>query len=550
MPILDHRGNPVDTSRLMQELAAPNVSGIRQVLHESLSSGLTPESLGNIMRQAREGDAYDYLTLAEDMEERDLHYSSQLRTRKLAVSSMSVAIDAASDDAKDVEIADAVRAFTKRGAFRQLLADQLDAIGKGYSVSEIFWDKSGKYWRPKKYVHRDPRHFQFDRETAQELRLRDEKDLVNGIALEPYKFIVHMPQLKTGLPIRGGLAMLVATSFMCKSYGLKDWMVFAEVFGMPLRVGKYGASATAEQKAALLRALTNIGTDAAAMIPDSMIIEFIASTSATGGDKLFQGLADYLDSQVSKAVLGQTMTADNGSSLSQASVHNEVRGDIRDDDALKLAATIERDLIRPFVDLNWGQRDDDGYPVLRLFREKQEDLKALAEALTPFIDRGLKVSASVIRDKFNLEAPAEDEETLAPQGGASPFGGFGGFDGPPVPDDDSPDVASMRRKTTIALMNRMLAGETLTADQRRFVELAARGDADEIDKLADEVLDDANEVMAGVTEPILQLARNVKSFDELKNELASLDLDSSKFVESLAAMTMKARGRGDATDKP
>lgn len=548
MAILDHRGNPVDTARLSEELSAPNVRSVRQVFHDSVASGLTPDRLGSILRAVRDGDAAEYLTLAEEFEEKDPHYSAVLRTRKLAVTGLNVAVDAASDDPKDIELADLVRGIVKAGAFRQLMADQMDALGKGYSVSEIMWNKGGKLWRPREYKHRDPRHFVFDRDTGRELRLVDDKDLVNGLPLEPYKFVVHTPQLKTGLPIRGGLALLVAAPFIFKAYGIKDWMVFAEVFGMPIRLGKYDDHATPQQMTDLLRAVTNIGSDAAATIPKSMEIDFVAAVSSAGGDKLFQGMAEFFDRQVSKAVLGQTSSSDaqsTGLGSGVADSHGEVRHDIRDDDAMKLAATLHRDVIKPFIDLNFGPREEHEYPTLRIFKPQQEDLKGLAEALTPFIDRGLKVGASVIRDKFNIEEPAKDEELLKPQGGASPFASAA-----PAPTAAGGDnLASVRRSTTVALMNRMLAGETLTADQRRFVELAARGEPDTIDELTDEALDDWEKVVNPMTEPIMQLARNAKSLEELKKDLASAQLDTSELVNVIASMTFKARGLGDATDK-
>ena len=59
-------------------------------------------------------------------------------------------------------------------------------------------------WQPT-YVWRDPRWFEFDRETLSDLRLRA-ADASQGMPLPPYKFIIHTPQLKTGLPVRNGLA--------------------------------------------------------------------------------------------------------------------------------------------------------------------------------------------------------------------------------------------------------------------------------------------------------------------------------------------------------
>ncbi|MCP4698974.1 MAG: DUF935 family protein [Gammaproteobacteria bacterium] len=69
----------------------------------------------------------------------------------------------------------------------------------------------------------------FDRITGCEVRLPDESGGMDGLELEPYKFIVHMPQLKSGVPVRNGLARLTAFSYMWKMFSVKDWMAFAEM---------------------------------------------------------------------------------------------------------------------------------------------------------------------------------------------------------------------------------------------------------------------------------------------------------------------------------
>ncbi len=561
MPILDRYGNPVNTKVLTTEIATSSISGVRHPFHDSVVVSLSPERLGQILRAADMGDAEEFLTLAEELEEKDLHYSSVLRTRKLAVSSLELCVEAASDEPKDVAIADAVTALTKKASFRGLIADQMDALGKGYSVSEITWDKSGKQWTPKCYEHRDPRWFMFDRFTGQELRLRDNIDQAFGLPLEPFKFIVHKPQIKTGLPIRGGLARFVCVALMCKSFGIKDWMVFAEVFGMPLRLGKYSTSATPEEKTALLRAVVNIGSDAAAIIPDTMQIDFESAAMSTGGDKLFQGMADWFDSQVSKGVLGQTMTTDNGSSQSQANVHNEVRHDIRDDDALKLANTLNRDLIEPFVILNWGEQEN--YPTITLTMPEQEDLVMLSQSLPPFINLGLRVEASVIREKFGLQEPEEGAEVLAPRAPPpSPFGGAPSDKTPGQPPDNAgPETPTekptpgdtltrAKERAAIALMNRVVEGGELTRDQRQLIVMLSQQGTDTVDALANDALNDWRSVMDPVTEPILALASRATSFESLLKDLDGAKLDNSELVKMLATLTFKARAHGDASDKP
>jgi len=248
---------------------------------------------------------------------------------------------------------------------------------------------------------------------AVSIRLLDEADAFEGLPLQPYKFCVHVPLLKTGLPIRGGLARLAAWAYLFKNYTLKDWVAFAEVFGMPMRVGKYGASATEAEINILKTAVANLGSDAAAVIPESMIIDFVEAQK-TGSVQVYKDLAEYLDNQVSKGVLGQTASSSGTlGKLGDEKLQSEVRDDIRDDDAGQLAQTLNRDLVKPFIDLNFGPQEN--YPELRLAAPDAEDVAALVDALDKLVPLGLKVEQSVIRDKLGLPDPdpkAAPEELL------------------------------------------------------------------------------------------------------------------------------------------
>ena len=412
MAILDHRGNPVQSKQLTKELAAPTLSGIRTVWSDQVTAGLTPYRLAIILKGAAEGDIRDFLTLAEEMEERDLHYRCEISKRRLAVSSLPIVVEAASDDEKDIAMADDVQSMLKKAGFKGLLKDLLDALGKGYSVCEIMWQKGAK-WVPRKYEWRDPRFFTFDQESRRQLRLLDPADGVNGIELAAYKYLVHFPHLKTGIPIRGGIARVAAWAYLFKNYTAKDWMAFAEVFGMPLRLGKYQPGASQEDINVLKMAVANLGSDAAAVIPDSMLIDFIESGKSTGGDTLFMRLADWLDAQVSRGILGQTATTQGTpGKLGSEDVQAEVRDDIRDDDATQLSETINRDLVVPYIDLNYGPQEH--YPEFVLRAVENEDLTVLTTALEKLVPLGLRVDQQEVRDKLGMKDPEKDAELLQP----------------------------------------------------------------------------------------------------------------------------------------
>lgn len=418
MPTLyDHRGEPIRTSDLRREHSAPRWGTTRSPSRTSQASSLTPSRLGSLLRRADEGDTEAYFTLAEEVEERDGHYRSVISTRKLGVAGADAIVEAASDGARDQRVADAVReSIVGQPWFEGVCTDALDALGKGVSILEILWQTSASQWAPVGAEWRDPRWFLWDRDAFTQPLLPTEANPL-GEPLAPAKYIVHTPKLKSGIPIRGGLARTAVAGLMLKSYSLRDWSAFIETFGMPLRLGRYDKNATEDEKATLLQAVMNIGADAAAIVPSSMKIDFQDARGTTGAEKLFAAHADWWDRTVSKLVLGQTMTADSGSSRAQAQVHNEVRLDLRKADGRALAATLNRDLVAPFVALNYGPRVRP--PRIRFAIEAPEDLVAYMKAVTSYVDLGGEVEASVVRDKLGLPDPKPGAVLLRPRSGAS-----------------------------------------------------------------------------------------------------------------------------------
>jgi phage gp29-like protein len=454
MKLYDAYGRPVDTEMLRAEQAAPTMAGIRNiysVMHPS--AGLTPERLTSILREAEFGDPFLYLELAEEMEEKDLHYLAVLETRKEAVAGLELIVRAASSSADDQRAAAIVREVLLGGVLTMdsAIMDMLDAIGKGFSATEIIWDRSGRQWYPRELKWRDPRWFMFDWISGEELLVRTLKEqplsgaspkaprkapgldsetphfsgdgLAGGVRggiqpmtapLLPFKFITHFSKAKAGLPIRGGLARAAGWAYLFKNYILKDWVTFTEVFGQPLRVGKYHPGATEIDKQTLLQAVASIGTDAAAIIPESMMIEFTEARQS-GSSELYRSFCEYLDAQVSKAVLGQTLTTEmpaRGGSRGAAEVHNTVRRDILAADARRLGETLGRDLVRPIVDLNLGPQRQ--YPKLALGLPDDQNVKEFADIVAELADRGLRVAQKSVLDKLGLPEPSPGDTILTP----------------------------------------------------------------------------------------------------------------------------------------
>jgi phage gp29-like protein len=433
--LFDAYGRYVSLDALREEKSGPTLTGVRQPLGAHPAQGLTPQKLGLLLSEAEQGVADRYLELAEEMEEKDLHYAAVLSSRKRAVAGLPITVEAASDNAEDLRAAEIIEDFLTRDELKEELFHIQDAIGKGYSVTEIIWEIDGDIWTPKRLAYRDPTFFEFDR-LGETLLLRTEE---GPQPLDCYKYIIHRSSAKSGIPIRGGLARAAAWGYMFKNYTLKAWTMFLEVFGLPLRLGKYGQGASQQDKETLLRAVRDVASDAAAIIPDNMTMEFISGTASGEGTNSFFTNADYWDKQISKLVLGQTGTTDTGQYVGTSEAHQATQFDIEVSDAVQLAATLNRDLIRPMIDLNLGPRPGRLYPKVRLAREKREDLTALVSQIIQLVPLGLQVEESVMRDKLGIPEPAENAKLLTPAAAVGMAGAMGGeYDTLDTP--DTPDI--------------------------------------------------------------------------------------------------------------
>lgn len=527
MPTLyDHLGRPVELGRLKEEEAGPTVTGIRQVLSGHPAQGLTPVRLARLLRAAEDGDPTAYLELAEEMEEKDLHYRSVLPTRKNQVAGLDITVEAATDAAEDVKAADLIRDWLSRDELRDELFDILDAVGKGYSLTENIWDTSGGAWLPARLEWRDPRWFQFDRIDGRTPMLLSEGG--QPTPLSPYKYIYHAHKSKSGLPIRGGLARAVAWAYLFKNFDIKAWVEFAEVFGVPLRVGKYGPGASEKDKQVLLQAVRSISRDAAAIIPASMAIDFVEA-KISGSVTLFEKLAGFLDKQVSKAVLGQTGTTDVGQHVGTANAHERVRQDIEEADARQLAATLNRDLVRPIIDLNFGPRKL--YPKIVIKRIDAEDLTALADNLKKLVPLGLKVGMSTIRDKFGLPDPSPDEELLRAPGA--------GQDADPA----LPDPAEPLQGRQAAASRRAVAATSLPAAPAQGMDAIDVAVAEELNGWQPLV----DPLLASIRALLDDCLAQGLTLDEFKARLpeALAGQDAGPLAEHLARMAFMARLGGE-----
>ena len=467
------------------EIREVAVAQVTDKYSEYPSEGLTPRKLAEIFKDADAGDVSRQAELFEEMEEKDPHLFSQLQTRKNAVTGLDYEIiPFDSDDPRDKEIAEFVEEqINGIEGLEDVMLDLLDAIGKGFAVSEIMWTYDGAHVVVDTIKSRHQKRFFWDSlDDSFKVRTAEEPA---GVLLPVNKFILHKYKARSGHPSRAGVLRVCAWMYLFKNYTLKDWVGFCEVYGMPIRLGKYQPGASREDKRALMTALRQIGSDAAGIFPDGTTIEFINTEKSSSTD-LYERLARYCDEQISKAILGQTLTSDSGGgSYAQSKTHNDVRHDLTVADCKALAATLRRDLIRPLVLYNFGE--DKRIPYLRFDAEESEDLTQTAQVIATLIEKtGVQIPTSYIYKKFSIPKPEGDEEIAQPRPQTPAMSPFG-FSSPAPPD-------------ALALK----AGEDAPGSQRR------------IDRLAAAAIKASAGTWTKAFAPVLKLVEKAGSLEELK----------------------------------
>ncbi len=500
---------------------------------EHPSRALTPQKLADILIGAEQGNILAQCELAEDMEEKDGHIFAELQKRRRALLGVDWKIvpprNASKAELKDTDMLQEL--FTDMLFLDDVIFDMSDAILKGFSNSEITWQQQGvgasKLWLPEKIDFKDPSWFmthpaQQTGQNRNELRLRD--NTLEGEPLQPFGWISHSHKTKSGYLARSGLARVLAWPYLFKNYSVRDLAEFLEIYGLPLRLGKYPTGASQEEKNTLLNAVMSIGHNAGGIIPKGMEIDF--TEAAKGTQQPFEYMVGLMEKTMSKAILGGTLTSQaDGKSSTNAlgNVHNEVRQELRDSDLKQIANTLSRDLVLPLYMLNgksfaYANRT----PRFEFDITEAEDLQTFSQAIPNLVDVGFKIPLSWAQDKLQIPEPQKDEAVLARATATA---------------ENKPIIADAAMKC---------------AAIRKIAALKAKStEDDQLDKLTTQLANEMSPVLSGFTDEVQQLVAQADSLETLQQQLASLDLtiEQASEVMQQAFVVAELGGRFDVTEE-
>lgn len=371
---------------------------------------LDPSRLATAFAAADQGYITDQATLFELVEEHDAHIFSELAKRRRAVTGLgwqlTPPVDANQSEIDRVaELKSMLLAIPK---FEDAQYDLTDAIGKGIAALEIDW-RTGSEWLPRGMLWVPQRMFQVDSATGELLYLKD------GMPepLRPWGWVVHEHRAKSGYLEQSALFRVLSWTYAYKAYNVKDMQRFLEVYGMPLRLGKYPSGITDKQRNELLRAVRNIGNDGAGVVPTSMEIEFIEAKN-TGRIDDFLSAIEYWERKQSMAILGGTLTsqADGKTSTNALGlVHDKVRREIMLHDVRQIAPTINMQLIQPIALVN-GMFPPDRMPTFSYDTAESVDQEKMGKVLSLGAEMGMEIGVDYAHNLMQIPRAANGEKIL------------------------------------------------------------------------------------------------------------------------------------------
>lgn len=294
---------------------------------------------------------------------------------------------------------DRVNAQISSPWFMRFIEDALDAHFWGFTLVQFYINENG--WID--YFHVPRKHV----DPVQNLIKHRQTDIV-GVPFENY------PDL---LMINGkeplGILARTAPYVIYKRGSMGDWAQFSEIFGMPVRKYTYDAADPESRSAAIDDAMSQ-GSAGVFLCPEGTNLEFIEAGNKSGSAEVYASLIERCNSEMSKAVLGNTLTTEASETGTQAlgTVHRKAEDELTEQDGLFILNLLNYDMADQFAAL--GVNTAGGEFVF--VEEEEVSIIQKAELLIKAHDTfRLPIADDYLYETLKIEKPVDYDRMKAEQ---------------------------------------------------------------------------------------------------------------------------------------
>lgn len=480
---------------MAKKIEAPNLEEVASAAGDDITGGFVGElrlPRDEVLRARGGGDLAIYEKVKADDQ-----VKACWQQRQDAATAREWFVEPGGPTAQDKAAADFIREQFLAIKFDRVCKKMHNGVFFGFSVGEcLYRPEGGKILLDAIKVRRQ-RRFRFDRDGR--LRLIRPGNPVGEVMPDNKFWVFSAGADDDDDPYGLGLGHWLYWPVWLKRNGLRFWSIYMEKYAMPTPVGKAPRGSDKAARAKLLGALKSINTDQAVVFPEGVEVELMEAARSSGGDyATFYGL---MNEAISKIILSQTMTTDNGSSKAQGQIH---------ENRLKEVVKSDNDLL--FESLNEGPVawltawNFPGAARPRVWRDHTDtpDEKAQAERDEKLYLMGYEPTPEYVQDTYgpgwvkraSATVPAQiGADTAAKTAADTPSFAEPGAARDPADDitDQLDALAGPAMDALIDELGRMLDGATdLATVEKRLLEIGATLPVDDLAKTIGEGLAVAN----------------------------------------------------------
>lgn len=327
----------------------------------------------------------------------DGHLTAIIEKRKASALSTPIIF---TRDGKEDEV---INELIEAPWFDELLNNCLDQVYWGFTLMQLYQEREGwinSYLIPRKHV--DP---------VRRLILRQQHD-TSGASWDEFDDLLFVGSDR-GL----GLLAIAAPYALYKRNSLADWAQFSEIFGMPLREYTYdGNDPNARDK--ILQDIYEQGSLAIVIHPEGSNMNFLDSPNKTGSIDVYDKMIVRCNKEMSKLVLGNTLSTEEGDNGTQAlaTVQREGEDYIRAQDRKRLLNILNYELTDYFLRFGIDTRGGK-------FVYKKEDKLTPNEFLDmaiKMVGLGFKIDEDQIYERTGFRKPPKGQDEPKKESKESP----------------------------------------------------------------------------------------------------------------------------------
>ena len=326
----------------------------------------------------------------------DPHVWACVQSRKSGVLSLEWEVDRGKAKSRQAKVIETI--FNQMDLYA-IISEILNASLYGFQPLEVIWERVNNLTIPKEIKAKPPEWFVFDDENNLKLKT---KENWQGELLPDKKFLCPQYNPSYENPYGERTLSRVFWPVTFKKGGLKFWVIFTEKYGMPFLIGKHPRGTSQEDTDNLADMLEAMIQDAIAVIPDDSSVEIKEAGGKAASADIYDKLIDKMNAEISKAILGQTLTTEVGDkgSYAASNTHMSVRKDIIDSDKKMVEKTLNQ-FIKWIYELNFSV-ETSNIPTFTMWEEEDVDL-TLAQRDKILSETGVKFSKTYFLKTYGLD---------------------------------------------------------------------------------------------------------------------------------------------------